>query len=72
MAEAAAFVVAVLEEDLAGQSASDDPVLPLDPGAEVHTRTDRITVELRRIPADLVTFDARPEGRDRLPVVATT
>jgi vanillate O-demethylase monooxygenase subunit len=72
MAEAVAFEVAVLEEDLAVQSAYDDLVLPLDPRAEVHTRADRITVELRRILADLVTFAARPEQRDRPPVAATT
>jgi hypothetical protein len=29
-------------------------VLPLDPQAEVHTRADRTTLELRRVLADLV------------------
>ena len=29
-------------------------MLPLDPRAEVHTRADRATLELRRVLADLV------------------
>ena len=55
MAEAVEFEVAVLREDLRVQEAYHDLVLPLDPRAEVHTRADRTTLELRRVLADLVT-----------------
>jgi phenylpropionate dioxygenase-like ring-hydroxylating dioxygenase large terminal subunit len=73
MAEAVAFEVAVLEEDIAVQSAYDDLVLPLDGRDEVHTRADRITVELRRILADLVRQTEGPaEERDRPRVASTT
>jgi len=54
MADAVAFEVAVVEEDLRVQQAYDDLVLPLDLTAELHTRADRTTVELRRVLADLV------------------
>jgi phenylpropionate dioxygenase-like ring-hydroxylating dioxygenase large terminal subunit len=53
MAEAVAFEVAVLREDLVIQEAFDDLVLPLSPTAEVHTRADRTTLELRRVLSDL-------------------
>jgi phenylpropionate dioxygenase-like ring-hydroxylating dioxygenase large terminal subunit len=62
MAEAVGFEVAVLREDLVVQEAFHDLVLPLSPTAEVHTRADRTTLELRRILADLV---AAVEGPDR-------
>jgi hypothetical protein len=42
--------------------AYDDPVLPLAPTAEVHTRADRTTLELRRVVSDLV---AMAEGARR-------
>jgi phenylpropionate dioxygenase-like ring-hydroxylating dioxygenase large terminal subunit len=54
MADAVAFEVAVLREDLRIQQAYHDLALPLDPRAEVHTRADRCTLELRRILSDLV------------------
>jgi vanillate O-demethylase monooxygenase subunit len=54
MAEAVAFEVAVLREDLVIQEAFDELVLPLAPNAEVHTRADRTTLELRRVLSDLV------------------
>jgi len=54
MAEAVAFEVAVLREDLVIQQAFDELVLPLAPTAEVHTRADRTTLELRRVLSDLV------------------
>jgi phenylpropionate dioxygenase-like ring-hydroxylating dioxygenase large terminal subunit len=54
MAEAVAFEVAILREDLMIQEAFDELVLPLDPTAEVHTRADRTTLELRRVLRDLV------------------
>jgi phenylpropionate dioxygenase-like ring-hydroxylating dioxygenase large terminal subunit len=62
MDEAVAFEVAVLREDLVVQEAFVDLVLPLDPTAEVHTRADRTTLELRRVLADLV---GAVEGSDR-------
>ncbi len=52
--DAIAFEQEVLNEDLAVQSRYDDLSLPLDVRAEVHTRADRNTVELRRILSDLV------------------
>lgn len=55
MAEAVAFEQAVLDEDLLVQQSYDKLVLPLSPSAEVHTRADRTTVELRRVLVDLVT-----------------
>jgi hypothetical protein len=55
MAEAVDFELAVLREDLRVQEAYHELVLPLDPTAEVHTRADRATLELRRLLADLVT-----------------
>jgi len=54
MAEAVDYEVAVLREDLVIQQAFDELVLPLTPAAEVHTRADRTTLELRRVLADLV------------------
>jgi len=48
------FEVAVIEEDLRIQSSYRDLALPLDRTAELHTRADRSTLELRRILADLV------------------
>jgi len=54
MAEAVAFELAVLREDLVIQQAFDELVLPLAPTAEVHTRADRTTLELRRVLSDLV------------------
>jgi phenylpropionate dioxygenase-like ring-hydroxylating dioxygenase large terminal subunit len=54
MADAVAFEVRVLEEDLRIQQSYDRLALPLDPNAELHTRADRSTFELRRLLADLV------------------
>ncbi|MGP0032388.1 MAG: Rieske 2Fe-2S domain-containing protein [Acidimicrobiales bacterium] len=62
MADAIAFEVAVLREDLRVQEAYDELVLPLHPGAEVHTRADRATLELRRVLADLVAAAADAVG----------
>jgi phenylpropionate dioxygenase-like ring-hydroxylating dioxygenase large terminal subunit len=55
LAEAVDFEVAVLREDLVIQAAFFELALPLQPTAEVHTRADRTTLELRRVLADLVT-----------------
>jgi phenylpropionate dioxygenase-like ring-hydroxylating dioxygenase large terminal subunit len=54
MAKAVKFEVEVIGEDLRIQEAYDDLVLPLDPTTELHTRSDRSTLELRRLLADLV------------------
>jgi vanillate O-demethylase monooxygenase subunit len=54
MGDAVDFEVRVLEEDLRVQQAYDQLGLPLDPTAELHTRADRSTLELRRVLADLV------------------
>jgi vanillate O-demethylase monooxygenase subunit len=58
MAEAIEFEVAILREDLRIQQAFAALVLPLDRTAEVHTRADRTTLELRRMLSDLVTAAA--------------
>jgi phenylpropionate dioxygenase-like ring-hydroxylating dioxygenase large terminal subunit len=54
-ATAIAFEQRVLEEDLAVQSRYDELSIPLSLRAEVHTRADRNTMELRRVLGDLVT-----------------
>jgi vanillate O-demethylase monooxygenase subunit len=54
MAEAVDFEVDVLREDLVIQQSFQELVLPLAPTAEVHTRADRTTLELRRVLSDLV------------------
>jgi vanillate O-demethylase monooxygenase subunit len=59
MAEAIAFEIAVVEEDLRLQSAYDLLSIPLDPTEEVHVRSDKTTLELRRILAELVERAAR-------------
>jgi vanillate O-demethylase monooxygenase subunit len=61
MAAAVKFEIAVLEEDLRIQERYDDLVLPLDQTLEIHTRSDRSTLELRRLLADLVTAAAGPD-----------
>lgn len=52
--ETVAFQVAVAMEDKEMLERMDEKWTPLDLTAEVHTRSDRITVEFRRILADLV------------------
>jgi hypothetical protein len=47
--------VAVLHEDLRIQESFHELALPLALTAEVHTRADRTTLELRRLLSDLVT-----------------
>ena len=54
MAESVDFEVAVLREDMRIQESFVELVLPLAPTAEVHTRADRTTLELRRVLSDLV------------------
>ena len=63
MADAVDFEVAVLREDLRVQEAFDALVLPLAPTAEVHTRADRITLELRRGLSELVAAATPGSGR---------
>ncbi|HLH45635.1 MAG TPA: hypothetical protein VKV25_00670, partial [Acidimicrobiales bacterium] len=54
----AAFEVAVVREDLALQATYRGLGLPLDVRAEVHTRADRNTVELRRVLSEFVAAQA--------------
>jgi vanillate O-demethylase monooxygenase subunit len=54
LAAAVEFEHAVTAEDLVVQEAYLERSIPLDLTAEVHTRADRMTVELRRILKDLV------------------
>jgi vanillate O-demethylase monooxygenase subunit len=55
LAECMAFERKVVDEDLGLQERYVDRRLPLDLTAEVHVKADRMTVELRRILAELVT-----------------
>jgi len=55
MAECIAFERKVVDEDLGLQERYRDHRLPLDLTAEVHVKADRMTIELRRILAELVT-----------------
>ncbi|MEO5899851.1 MAG: aromatic ring-hydroxylating dioxygenase subunit alpha [Ilumatobacteraceae bacterium] len=66
-ADTVAFQVAVAEEDRALLERVRSKATPLDLQAEVHTRADRITVEMRRVLRDLV--DAADE---RSPDAAAT
>ncbi len=52
--EMIAYEQKILDEDLALQRQFDDLSLPLELSAEIHTRADKNTVELRRVLADLV------------------
>jgi phenylpropionate dioxygenase-like ring-hydroxylating dioxygenase large terminal subunit len=54
LAEAVSFEVKVVEEDLALQEQFDVLSIPLDLTAEMHTKADRTTLELRRVLCDLV------------------
>jgi phenylpropionate dioxygenase-like ring-hydroxylating dioxygenase large terminal subunit len=54
LAEAVSFEMKILDEDLRLQERYVDRRLPLDLTTEVHVKADRITVELRRILAELV------------------
>ena len=54
LAECIAFERKIVDEDLALQERYRDRRLPLDVTAEVHVKADRMTIELRRILADLV------------------
>jgi vanillate O-demethylase monooxygenase subunit len=54
LAAALAFEHAIVQEDLTVQEAYRDRSIPLDLTTEVHVKADRMTVELRRILADLV------------------
>lgn len=72
MQSAVDFEVKVIEEDLAVQEAYDVRFLPLDPTAEVHTRADRTTLELRRMLADLVEAASELEGTALEPAPSTT
>ncbi|MEM9039211.1 MAG: aromatic ring-hydroxylating dioxygenase subunit alpha [Actinomycetota bacterium] len=51
--DAVAFQLAVADEDRAVLELLRRKAVPLDPGVEFHSRADRITVELRRILAEL-------------------
>jgi len=54
MADAIDFEVRVVNEDLRLQSRYEDLALPLESTAELHTRADKITLELRRVLHDFV------------------
>ena len=56
MPEAVAFEERVLAEDLVIQHRMP-PSLPLDLTAEVHTRADRVTIELRRVLTEFLAGD---------------
>ncbi|MDY7104290.1 MAG: aromatic ring-hydroxylating dioxygenase subunit alpha [Actinomycetota bacterium] len=54
--DAAAFQVAVATEDRQLLERFETKAVPLDPGVETHVRADRITVELRRVLAELASL----------------
>jgi len=56
------FQLAVANEDRALLERMRSKATPLDVQAEVHTRADRITLEMRRVLADFVDAAAVPEG----------
>jgi hypothetical protein len=62
--ESVEFQLAVANEDKTLLERIVDKSIPLDVQAEVHTRADRITLEMRRVLADLVaaTQSARTAG----------
>lgn len=64
LADAAAYEQKILDEDLLLQEQYVDLGLPLDVTAEVHVRTDRAGVELRRVLADFVAAAAAAEPGD--------
>jgi vanillate O-demethylase monooxygenase subunit len=64
LAECVAFERKIIDEDLALQERYVDRRLPLDLSTEVHVKADRMTVELRRILADLVNRNAGVAGSD--------
>jgi vanillate O-demethylase monooxygenase subunit len=51
MADALAYELVILGENLALQERFADVALPLGLTVECHTKADRVTVELRRVPA---------------------
>jgi phenylpropionate dioxygenase-like ring-hydroxylating dioxygenase large terminal subunit len=55
LAECIAFERKIVDEDLGLQERYRDKRIPLDLTAEVHVKADRVTIELRRILAELVT-----------------
>lgn len=54
MADALAYELVIVGEDLALQERFADLALPLDLTVECHTKADRVTVELRRVLAEFV------------------
>jgi vanillate O-demethylase monooxygenase subunit len=63
LADAGAYEQKILDEDVLLQEQYVDRRFPLDITAEVHVRTDRAGVELRRILADFVSENARAGDR---------
>jgi phenylpropionate dioxygenase-like ring-hydroxylating dioxygenase large terminal subunit len=59
MARCVAFEQRILEEDLRIQASFEALTLPLDLTAEVHTKADRLTVELRRLLRAFVAGEVR-------------
>jgi vanillate O-demethylase monooxygenase subunit len=55
-----AFEQRILDEDLRMQATYEHLALPLDPTAEVHTKADRLTLELRRMLRALVDGELAP------------
>jgi vanillate O-demethylase monooxygenase subunit len=62
LADAGAYEQKILDEDVLLQEQFVELALPLDITAEVHVRTDRATVELRRILADFVAAASAEAG----------
>jgi len=67
-----AYEQKILDEDLALQTQFDDLSLPLELNAEIHTRADKNTVELRRVLGDLVAKAATGNQGASLPRSASS
>jgi vanillate O-demethylase monooxygenase subunit len=64
LAESVAFERKILDEDLLLQERYRDRRIPLDPTTEVHVKADRMTIELRRILAELVVTGEKVTGEN--------
>jgi len=62
LAERIAFERKVVDEDLGLQERYPDRRLPLDLTTEVHVKADRMTIELRRILAELCAAAEADQG----------
>ncbi len=60
LADRVKFEYEVVAEDMDLQATFDDIRMPLSPGAELHTKADKSSIEYRRILRDLLDRPNRP------------